>query len=398
MIYCTAGAIGSYDNVLQYAVHAFLSGVKTKNQAAMGNKTEESLLQQSRIDKFEIDRRKALLGFGPADAAALALARPYVLPALDAVVEAFYRRQTENEDIALIIGDSETMRRLRLAQKQYIDDLFSGIYDEGYVNDRLRIGVVHKRIGVAPKYYLAAVGTLRELVHDAVETRVPDAARVAQVKGALDKLIYFDTALVFDAYIRSMVAEIETMKEVAERYARGLEEKVAERTRELETLARHDALTGVLNRRAFDEALRLEITRAKRSATRLVLLYVDIDDFKAVNDARGHQKGDEALRLLADVLKQTGRESDIVARLGGDEFCVVLPGVDQEGANEYCARFTRELREHDPSLAVSIGVSHTGPLEFEEPEKLLHAADTRMYEEKARHHGGRQPAAASLAA
>ena len=55
-------------------------------------------------------------------------------------------------------------------------------------------------------------------------------------------------------------------------------------------------------------------------------------------------------------------------------------------------------REHDPSLAVSIGVSHTGPLEFEEPEKLLHAADTRMYEEKARHHGGRQPAAASLAA
>ena len=362
----------------------------------MGNKTEESLLQQSRIDEFEIERRKVLFGFGPADAAALIQARPYVLPVLDAMVDEFYRRQTENADIALIIGDSETLRRLHRAQRHYVDDLFSGIYGEDYVNNRLRIGVVHKRIGVAPKYYLSALGTLRELVHDAIEARVPDAARAAQVKDAIDKLIYFDTALVFDAYIRSMLAEIETVKEMAVRYARGLEEKVAERTRELETLARHDALTGLLNRRAFDEALRLEITRAKRGATRLVVLYVDIDDFKAVNDARGHQKGDEALRLLADVLKETGRESDIVARLGGDEFCVVLPGVDHEGASEYCERFTRALRERDPSLAVSIGVSHAGPLEFEEPEKLLHAADTSMYEEKARHHGGRQPAAAGL--
>jgi len=129
----------------------------------MGNKTEETLLQQHRIDEFEIERRKALFGFGATDAAALLQARSCVLPALDAVVEAFYRQQTANEEIALIIGDSETMRRLHLAQRQYIDDLFSGIYDENYVNNRLRIGVVHKRIGVAPKYYLSAVGTLRRL-------------------------------------------------------------------------------------------------------------------------------------------------------------------------------------------------------------------------------------------
>jgi diguanylate cyclase (GGDEF)-like protein len=364
---------------------------------AMGNKTEQSLLEQYRIDEFEIERRKALFGFGPADAAALMQARSHVLPAVDAVVEEFYRRQTANEDIALIIGDQETMRRLRLAQRQYLDDLFSGIYDEDYVNNRLRIGVVHKRIGVAPKYYLSAVGTLRQLVGHAIDAHVPDAARATQVKEAIGKLIDFDTALVFDAYIRSMMAEIETVKEVAVRYARSLEEKVAERTRELETLSRHDALTGLLNRRAVDEALRLEILRAKRGATPLVLLYVDIDDFKALNDARGHQRGDEALRLLADVLTEVGRESDIVARLGGDEFCVVLPGVDHQGANEYCARFVRALGERDPSLAVSIGMSRTGPLEFDEPEALLHAADMRMYEEKARHHGGRDPATAGLA-
>ena len=354
----------------------------------MGKKTEESLLQQYRIDEFEIEQRKTLFGFGPAAEAALLQARPLVLPALDAIVDEFYRQQTGNDDIALIIGDRETLRRLRLAQRQYLDGLFSGIYDEGYVNDRLRIGIVHKRIGVAPKYYLSSVGTLRQLVRREIGARIPDAARAAQAQDAVDRLIDFDTALVFDAYIGSMMAEIETVKEAAVRYARSLEEKVTQRTRELETLSRHDALTGLLNRRAFDQALRLEIMRAKRSATPLALLYVDIDDFKAVNDALGHQKGDEALRLLAAVLTETGRESDIIARLGGDEFCVVLPGVGRDGANEYCARFARALRERDPALAVSVGLSLTGPLEFEEPERLLHAADMNMYEEKARHHGG----------
>src|SRR5262245_4871546 len=81
---------------------------------AMGNKTEQALLHQHRIDEFEIERRKALFGFGAPDEAALLQARSHVLPALDAVVEAFYRQQTANEEIALIIGDSETMRRLRL--------------------------------------------------------------------------------------------------------------------------------------------------------------------------------------------------------------------------------------------------------------------------------------------
>jgi diguanylate cyclase (GGDEF)-like protein len=388
------------DNVLLKAIRAFLAGIihlATGTTPTMGNKTKESLLQQYRIDEFEIERRKTLFGFGPADAAALMRARPYVLPALDAVVEEFYRRQKENEDIALILGDGETMRRLRVAQRHYIDDLFSGVYDENYVNSRLRIGVVHRLIGVAPKYYLSAVGTLRQLVGRAVDTHVPDAVSAALVKAAIEKLTHFDTALVFDAYIHGMVAEIETVKEVAVRYARSLEKKVAERTRELETLSRHDALTGLFNRRAFDEALRLEIMRAKRGATPLVLLYVDIDEFKAVNDARGHLKGDEALQLLAGVLTEVSRESDIVARLGGDEFCVVLPGVDLEGAKEYCARFVRALGERDPSLAVSIGMSRTGPLEFDEPEVLLHAADMRMYEEKARHHGGQHPAAAALA-
>jgi diguanylate cyclase len=350
------------------------------------NRTEESLLQQSRIDDIEISRRKALFGFEPSDAAALMRARPHVLPALDAVVDEFYRQQTQVEDIALIIGDSETMRRLRIAQRRYIDDLFSGVYDEDYVNNRLRIGLVHKRIGVEPKYLLSAVSTLRRMLHSVIEANLPEAAHATLVKEALDKLLNFDTALVFDTYIRGMMSEIEAVKEGAIRYARALEEKVVERTKELEVLSRHDALTGLLNRRAFAEVLQQEIARAKRASTLVAVLYVDLDDFKAVNDTRGHQAGDQVLRMLAEVLRAISRENDILARLGGDEFCVVLPGGDAEGADAFSTRLVQALQERDPSTAVSIGVCLTGPVEFDEPDVLLHKADVRMYEEKAHHH------------
>ena len=104
----------------------------------MANQTEESLLQQTGIDTFEIERRKELFGFGPADSAVLLQARPLILPALDAIAEEFYRIQTKNEDIALIIGDSETRRRLHFAQRNYLDDLFSGIYDNTELHTKMR--------------------------------------------------------------------------------------------------------------------------------------------------------------------------------------------------------------------------------------------------------------------
>lgn len=352
----------------------------------MTKKTDESLLQQLRIDEIEIGRRKDLFGFKPSDVDALMYARGYVMPELDSVVNEFYREQTAIEEIALIIGDSESMKRVRFAQTRYVDDLFSGVYDEEYVNNRLRIGLVHKRIGVEPKYYLSALGTLKGMLFKVIEKNIPEAARAVEVKTALDKLLSMDTAFVFDTYIRSMLSEIEVAKESADRYARNLEERVMERTRELELLSRRDALTGVLNRYAFAEAFRKEITRAKRSSIPLAILYIDVDNFKAINDTRGHRKGDEVLQLIARSLKESSREIDIVARLGGDEFCVVLPGANKEAADIYRNRFVALLRGCCEGVSVSIGVSVTGPIEYLEPEAMISAADFKMYSEKSIHH------------
>ncbi|CAM5204645.1 GGDEF domain-containing protein [Alishewanella longhuensis] len=96
---------------------------------------------------------------------------------------------------------------------------------------------------------------------------------------------------------------------------------VSEQTLELQLLARQDALTGLANRRAFDEALQQEYQRAKRSNTTLCLALLDVDHFKQVNDRLSHAVGDEVLKRIAAMLKQQSRTVDLVARWGGGRIC-----------------------------------------------------------------------------
>lgn len=97
---------------------------------------------------------------------------------------------------------------------------------------------------------------------------------------------------------------------------------------QLQFRASHDPLTGLANRPLFDESLELALARARRSNLEVAVLFVDVDGFKQVNDAYGHDAGDEVLRIVADRLLQCARESDVVARRGGDEFLVLLPDIE----------------------------------------------------------------------
>ncbi len=349
---------------------------------------ERSLADQLQLHHLEIARRKEILGFTRADVIVLAEARRVVQQHLEAIVDEFYAHQTAIEEIALIIGDAETLRRLRTAQREYIKDLFSGHYEADYVNNRLRIGQVHKRLGVEPKYYLSAIKVLKDILRATIKRHVGDAQVVAATLEALDKLLHFDTALVFDTYIRSMLLELEAARERAVRYAHSLEEQVAVRTRELAELSRIDGLTGLFNRRALLEELQRELARARRLGLPVSLAYFDVDDFKALNDARGHQHGDELLAGIGRVLASLKRDVDVAARHGGDEFCVLLPATPHAGANLFAMRLACRLQE-DLGLRVSTGVVQTGPEAFDNPDELLRRADQRMYASKRARRRGR---------
>jgi diguanylate cyclase (GGDEF)-like protein len=163
--------------------------------------------------------------------------------------------------------------------------------------------------------------------------------------------------------------------------------QVQDLTDQLRGIADTDALTGLSNLRAFQEHLTREVEEARRSGGTLSLVVADLDDFKALNDAFGHQFGDEVLKLAAGAFAQACG-SACAARLGGDEFAVVLRGASREDALEVAARIEAGLREariddRQPTTIGSFGIA-TFPNDGDGVQALFAAADGRMYGEKHR--------------
>lgn len=152
-------------------------------------------------------------------------------------------------------------------------------------------------------------------------------------------------------------------------------------------LARVDPLTGVLNRRGFIERLDYLVHLADREHIEFALAYIDLDDFKEINDRYGHEEGDRALRVTAHVLDTATRHSDVAGRLGGDEFALLLPGVDRNKAallmHEMHELFRRTFERERLPLTCSIGcVAFRSAIP--DVAAAVRAADALMYEVKRR--------------
>jgi diguanylate cyclase (GGDEF)-like protein/PAS domain S-box-containing protein len=154
----------------------------------------------------------------------------------------------------------------------------------------------------------------------------------------------------------------------------------------LEELADHDSLTGLFNRRRFEEELSKEVTRAARNQSPGAVLLIDLDRFKDVNDRFGHRAGDALLRTVAQALRHRVRETDVLARLGGDEFAVILPQTDLEQAQQAAEGIVQTLRRQTAMLgndivhtSASVGLM---PFDTLSTAQLLECVDLAMYEAK----------------
>ncbi|MEG3640379.1 GGDEF domain-containing protein [Magnetococcus sp. PR-3] len=190
--------------------------------------------------------------------------------------------------------------------------------------------------------------------------------------------------LIFDQ--ESDEGDFESMVEMVAREMRGPLDRVLA-YEDLYDQARRDALTGLVNRRVFDERLEQEITNAERYSHPLCLAYLDLDHFKAVNDILGHAEGDVALRQVSLALASMTRDSDCLARVGGDEFAMILPHTDLERGRKFMERLVSNVRALNiqapghPVLGVSIGISQWDcnvPL-----DRWLEDTDAALYKAKA---------------
>jgi len=163
----------------------------------------------------------------------------------------------------------------------------------------------------------------------------------------------------------------------------------------LQSLSQTDPLTGLLNRRAFYERIAKRLAHQRRTKRTAALLFVDLDNFKPINDGYGHNAGDQLLCDVAALLARRSRAGDLIARFGGDEFCLWLDEVTAEGAQVKAANLVEEItqlttgKDGEPAgLGLSIGIAVTDPRSEETVDHLLDRADRAMYETKNAGKGG----------
>jgi diguanylate cyclase (GGDEF)-like protein len=191
--------------------------------------------------------------------------------------------------------------------------------------------------------------------------------------------------------LAAMAAIYGVMQLIFGRYRRLLREQETQRAAQEQRIrhqAYHDALTGLPNRARFTERLDEALRRAKRAHWQLALLFVDLDQFKRVNDSLGHDAGDRLLRVIAERIRRSIREADMLFRMGGDEFTVLLE--DVQGPQEAAAVAQRMseainepllLQHHELSISASVGIA-LYPRDEVGAERLVKSADTAMYRAK----------------
>jgi diguanylate cyclase len=214
--------------------------------------------------------------------------------------------------------------------------------------------------------------------------KISHASNISELNQLLDEVLH-ETRMIQTEALRSrdkMVAARQEVQESEERI-HALEVKL----QHMSELVREDQLTGSLNRRGLDDVFERETARSDRRGTPLCAALLDLDDFKRLNDTHGHQAGDNALKHLVKIVKDTLRSMDVIARFGGEEFLILLPETTIEAATATMTRLQRELTRHffmheNEKLLITFSAGVALRREGEDQTSLVGRADKAMYEAK----------------
>ncbi len=182
-------------------------------------------------------------------------------------------------------------------------------------------------------------------------------------------------------------SEVAVARSIADGHLKPLIDQLERRASEVASLRRlalTDPMTGVANRRAFDDAVKRELKRSQREGTPVSVIVLDLDCLKMINDTLGHAEGDVAIEATARACVSITRGGDLVGRLGGDEFAILLPGADESAARA-CAERVRAVIESvvvgPHRMGVSLGVA-TFPHTVDSADEFIKAADAELYADK----------------
>ena len=290
--------------------------------------------------------------------------------------------------------------RYRILAEHSTDMVFQ--LDLGFVRTYVS-PACHEMLGFAPEELVGSkpssmlhpedVETERDILRSLVDGSADRATAINRIRHRDGRWIWVEANFrtIKHSETDMAIGIIGSSRDISVRKA--VEEQLAEATRRLEVLAGQDGLTGLANRRAFDENMLLECRRVKRADNTLTLMMIDVDWFKSFNDHYGHPAGDECLKQVGQIIEDTVcRRGDLVARYGGEEFAVILPNTDEALGLTVGESIRQAIFEagivHDGSpirkVTISLGLASLNRKEIDgNPKLLLFHADAALYRAKS---------------
>lgn len=319
-----------------------------------------------------------MLGITPADEQPLQLLTPIISRNLTLLGTVFYEHLMRFPELARLIASAPRLQRLRSALDRHLLTLGQDMPQLDYFESRLRVGAVHERNGIQPKWYVAAYSHLRSLLNRLViDDPEHTPQRAGEIIVSLNKAICLDLALAFETYHRSALLRVESLMT-----------QIEIGQDEIRRLAQTDQLTGLSNRRHYLDGLESEFHRCRRYGRPLCIAALDLDDFKSVNDRYGHSMGDEVLKQVGRLLPSQVRSTDLCGRLGGEEFGVTFVETSLPMAELIADRIRLAVLQQEfsngaarISTSVSIGIAECTP-EISDIGGLMRRADEALYDAK----------------
>jgi len=223
------------------------------------------------------------------------------------------------------------------------------------------------------------------MAHDVGE----HTTQMTQVNRELQSLASTDSPALTEVVLGT-IAEVMQINERLQNRLRAAEQKLQQQARQMEshiTEARTDPLTELPNRRAFDDELLRRLAEWNRKRNSFCLMMIDVDHFKSLNDRYGHPVGDQVLRVLAGVLRETAREMDLIARIGGEEFAAILPSTSAQDGRQATARIreavaTTSGHTDRGELKVTVSLGRSVVQAGDDYTTIIRRADEALYASK----------------
>ena len=344
-----------------------------------GDEMTHELCQKFGFDRSAIIERLNLLGLGGPHVPMLAeeLQSHVIQPLVDSIIEDFYDALEQTAEFQAMMLGRDRINRLKMTQRRYLLSLGREFDSLDYFESRLRVGAAHERAGVSLSLYQGFYSQLQNILLSLVPCEIrqkPDA--FAELAHFIIKITSLDMSLAIETYHSTQVHDLEDSitfcREESEVLRRSL---------------RFDTVTRVHSRAYVVQALAEGLASAGQSGNPLCAVMADLDHFKDINDAHGHQVGDHILHDVATRMVTGARSSDIVGRYGGEEFLIIFENATLDVARNLAERIRIRVMadpfiEGSRKLSVTMSLGVAAARAGDDAETLIRRADMALYEAK----------------